>query len=275
MVGAERRLQRGPGDRADHVSVGRRGSRGARRSAVKPLKTASKVAHGAVECGELTGRSESSAGETVHGGAAIGADRPRSHRASQHRLTASSSRETSTSARRSPPACAAPTLFLIAQDLTKMQVDTNVSEADVGRVRVNQPATFTVDAYPGRTFTGSRHVDPRGAHQRAERDHLRRRDLAWRTRTCKLFPGMTANVKILVESSGRHVSEGPQRGAPLSPGRRSRSRRPRGRRCIARAGLAGEGGLGTLTAKDDAAAWSSIEHRRDRRHVHRGDERGP
>ena len=50
---------------------------------------------------------------------------------------------------------AAPTLFLIAQDLTKMQVDTNVSEADVGRVRVNQPATFTVDAYPGQTFTGS------------------------------------------------------------------------------------------------------------------------
>ncbi len=50
---------------------------------------------------------------------------------------------------------AAPTLFLIAQDLTKMQVDTNVSEADVGRVRVDQPASFTVDAYPGRTFTGT------------------------------------------------------------------------------------------------------------------------
>ena len=50
---------------------------------------------------------------------------------------------------------AAPTLFLIAQDLTKMQVDTNVSEADVGRVRVGQPATFTVDAYPGQTFTGT------------------------------------------------------------------------------------------------------------------------
>jgi HlyD family secretion protein len=49
----------------------------------------------------------------------------------------------------------APTLFLIAQDLTKMQVDTNVSEADVGRVRVNQPATFTVDAYPGQIFKGN------------------------------------------------------------------------------------------------------------------------
>jgi HlyD family secretion protein len=50
---------------------------------------------------------------------------------------------------------AAPTLFLIAQDLTKMQVDTNVSEADVGRVRTGQSATFTVDAYPGQIFTGN------------------------------------------------------------------------------------------------------------------------
>ena len=50
---------------------------------------------------------------------------------------------------------AAPTLFLIAQDLTKMQVDTNVSEADVGRVRMNQPATFTVDAYPAGRSTAT------------------------------------------------------------------------------------------------------------------------
>ena len=70
----------------------------------------------------------------------------------------------------------APTLFQIAQDLTKMQVDTNVSEADVGRVQVGQPATFTVDAYPGRVFKGSGDVDPQGADQRAERDHVRRGD---------------------------------------------------------------------------------------------------
>jgi HlyD family secretion protein len=48
-----------------------------------------------------------------------------------------------------------PTLFLIAQDLTQMQVDTNVSESDVGRVAEGQPATFTVDAYPGRSFHGT------------------------------------------------------------------------------------------------------------------------
>jgi HlyD family secretion protein len=45
-----------------------------------------------------------------------------------------------------------PTLFTIAQDLTKMRVDTNVAEGDVGKVHANMEATFTVDAYPTRTF---------------------------------------------------------------------------------------------------------------------------
>jgi len=91
----------------------------------------------------------------------------------------------------------APTLFLIAQDLTKMQVDTNVSEADVGRVRVNQPATFTVDAYPGRTFTGtvtSIREAPINVQNVITYDAVigvSNPDLA-------LFPGMTANVKVLV-----------------------------------------------------------------------------
>jgi HlyD family secretion protein len=48
-----------------------------------------------------------------------------------------------------------PTLFLIAQDLTKMQVDANVSESDIGEVRAGQAASFSVDAYPGRQFHGT------------------------------------------------------------------------------------------------------------------------
>jgi len=47
-----------------------------------------------------------------------------------------------------------PTLFLIATDLTKMQVDTNVSESDVGGMNQGQEASFTVDAFPGRVFRG-------------------------------------------------------------------------------------------------------------------------
>jgi HlyD family secretion protein len=92
---------------------------------------------------------------------------------------------------------AAPTLFLIAQDLTKMQVDTNVSEADVGRVRVNQPTTFTVDAYPAQVFTGnvtSIRKAPINVANVITYDAV----IGVSNPDLKLFPGMTANVKILV-----------------------------------------------------------------------------
>ena len=48
-----------------------------------------------------------------------------------------------------------PTLFLIATDLTKMQVDTNVSESDIGSIKEGNKAIFTVDAFPKRTFNGT------------------------------------------------------------------------------------------------------------------------
>jgi HlyD family secretion protein len=48
-----------------------------------------------------------------------------------------------------------PTLFKIAQDLAKMQIDSSFAEADVGRIRVDQPVRFTVDAFPDRVFSGA------------------------------------------------------------------------------------------------------------------------
>ena len=48
----------------------------------------------------------------------------------------------------------APTLFTIAEDLSHMQIDTSVAEADVGRLAANMKAQFTVDAFPGKTFDG-------------------------------------------------------------------------------------------------------------------------
>ena len=48
-----------------------------------------------------------------------------------------------------------PTLFLIAKDLTQMQVDTNVSESDIGNVQIGQTADFSVDAFPGHEFEGT------------------------------------------------------------------------------------------------------------------------
>src|SRR5437899_5176076 len=88
-----------------------------------------------------------------------------------------------------------PTLFLIAQDLTKMQVDTNVSESDVGRVQEEQPATFTVDAYPGQRFRGKvaqvRNA-PRPVQNVVTYDVVTAVDNA----KLELKPGMTANVTI-------------------------------------------------------------------------------
>jgi len=47
-----------------------------------------------------------------------------------------------------------PTLFQIAQDLTQMQIDTNVAEADIGKIQIAQPVRFTVDAFTGMRFEG-------------------------------------------------------------------------------------------------------------------------
>jgi HlyD family secretion protein len=92
----------------------------------------------------------------------------------------------------------APTLFQIAQDLTKMQVDTNVSEADIGRAQVGQVATFTVDAYPGRTFRGevaAVRKAPINVSNVITYDVV----VTVANADLKLFPGMTANVNILVD----------------------------------------------------------------------------
>jgi HlyD family secretion protein len=93
---------------------------------------------------------------------------------------------------------ATPTLFEIAQDLTKMQVDTNVSEADVGRARVGQPGTFTVDAYPGQVFKGAV-TEIREAPINVQNVITYDVVIGVSNPDLKLFPGMTANVKILVD----------------------------------------------------------------------------
>jgi HlyD family secretion protein len=91
----------------------------------------------------------------------------------------------------------APTLFLIAQDLTKMQVDTNVDEADISRVALDQEATFTVDAYPGETFRG-RVTQIRQAPQTVQNVVTYNTVLTVANPDLKLKPGMTANVRLLI-----------------------------------------------------------------------------
>lgn len=131
-----------------------------------------------------------------------------------------------------------PTLFLIALDLTKMQVDTNVSEADIGGITEGKEATFSVDAYPGELFHGNvkqvRNA-PISVQNVVAYDVVIEVD----NRDLRLKPGMTANVSIVVArkdgvlkvpnaalrfsppKSGRHDGEpsakpagGPSAGAP-------------------------------------------------------------
>jgi len=75
-----------------------------------------------------------------------------------------------------------------------MQVDTNVSEADVGRVLVGQPATFSVDAYPGRVFDGTV-TSIRQAAINVSNVITYDVVIGVSNADLKLFPGMTANVK--------------------------------------------------------------------------------
>jgi HlyD family secretion protein len=91
----------------------------------------------------------------------------------------------------------APVLFLIAQDLTQMQVDTNVSEADIGRVRVGQRVTFTVDAYQNITFTGEV-TQVRNAPITVQNVVTYDAVVQVANPDLRLKPGMTANVSFLV-----------------------------------------------------------------------------
>ncbi|MBI3457282.1 MAG: efflux RND transporter periplasmic adaptor subunit [Candidatus Rokubacteria bacterium] len=92
----------------------------------------------------------------------------------------------------------APTLFTIAEDLTRMQVEAAVDEADVGRLREGMPATFTVDAFPGQTFRGQI-VQIRKAPQVVQNVVSYTTVIAVANPDRTLMPGMTANVRIQVE----------------------------------------------------------------------------
>jgi HlyD family secretion protein len=92
---------------------------------------------------------------------------------------------------------ATPNLFLIALDLTKMQVDTNVSESDIGGITEGKEATFTVDAYPGHQFSGTiRQVRlaPINVQNVVTYNVVVNVD----NQDLRLKPGMTANVSIVV-----------------------------------------------------------------------------
>ena len=91
----------------------------------------------------------------------------------------------------------APTLFIIAQDLTKMQVETSVDEADIGRIKVEDRASFTVDAFPGENFNGIV-TQIRKAAVIVQNVVTYTVVIAVNNPGGRLLPGMTANVKLVV-----------------------------------------------------------------------------
>jgi len=91
----------------------------------------------------------------------------------------------------------APTLFTIAQDLTQMQVETNVDEADVGRIREGLRATFTVDSFANQNFSGEV-MQVRKAPQVLQNVVTYNVVISARNPELKLLPGMTANVRLVV-----------------------------------------------------------------------------
>ncbi len=92
-----------------------------------------------------------------------------------------------------------PELFVIAQNLSDMQVDASIDEADVSRIRMGQRATFTVDAFPGQTFEGEvRQV--RKAAQNVANVVTYVAVVGFTNAGGRLLPGMTANVRVVTDS---------------------------------------------------------------------------
>ncbi|MBA5865277.1 MAG: efflux RND transporter periplasmic adaptor subunit [Nitrospira sp. CR1.3] len=110
---------------------------------------------------------------------------------------------------------ATPNLFLIALDLTKMEVDTNVSESDIGGITEGKDATFTVDAYPGIPFSGTiRQV--RLAPINVLNVVTYNVVVGVDNKDLRLKPGMTANVSIVVAQKD-HVLKVPNAALRFMP----------------------------------------------------------
>ncbi|MGD9977459.1 MAG: efflux RND transporter periplasmic adaptor subunit [Bacteroidales bacterium] len=90
-----------------------------------------------------------------------------------------------------------PTLFSIARDLTKMQVEADVDEADIGQVKVGQPVKFTVDAFPNDTFSGNVtqiRLQPTTTSNVVTYTVI----IEAPNKELKLMPGLTASIEIII-----------------------------------------------------------------------------
>jgi len=150
----------------------------------------------------------------------------------------------------------APTLFVIARDLTKIQIETSVPEASIGRTKEGQPASFTVDAYPERTFSGSV-SQVRLASTTVSNVVTYTVIVMASNPDGALFPGMTANVIFEVARSAKDALRVPATALRLQPAAELVESRPAavgadptaaGKERGGKGGARGQGGVGKESA---------------------------
>jgi HlyD family secretion protein len=119
-----------------------------------------------------------------------------------------------------------PTLFTFAQDLTKMQIDTSVDEADIGKIKIGQGVDFTVDAYPDIIFkgkVGQVRIAPITVQNVVTYDVVITVD----NPELKLNPGMTANVSIIVAEK-KDVLRAPNAALRFKPSEKTKAKPQKG-----------------------------------------------
>lgn len=146
-----------------------------------------------------------------------------------------------------------PMLFLIAEDVTKMQVDTNVSEADIGGIAEGKAASFTVDAYPGEQFQG-RVRQVRNAPINIQNVVTYDVVVEFENPAFRLKPGMTANVSIVVAKK-ENILKVPNSALRFTPPRIVRDEQASGRSAKSEGGGRMSGGGSSDAATRQLAIW--------------------
>lgn len=160
-----------------------------------------------------------------------------------------------------------PTLIQIAQDLSKMQIDTSFAEADIGNIKEGQPVKFNVDAYPNRNFEG---VVKQVRLNSTNTSNVVTYNVVVSVDNSdqKLLPGMTAYVNIAVASKQqvllvpnaalrykpKNSDNGRKNGADKEAGDKNNADQPRGDRGFAKNGGGRQGGRSGRGKNEDLSA---------------------
>jgi HlyD family secretion protein len=144
-----------------------------------------------------------------------------------------------------------PTLFQIAQDLRTIDIYANVDEADVGRLKAGQPTTFTVNAYPNRTFEGRVEMVRLGA-QTIQNVVTYTGVIRVENADMALLPGMTANLQVVTEDRRDvlRIANAALRFRPAGAGALSPAPATPGAAAVAQGAAAGRGAAQAMALRE-------------------------